>query len=62
MQKEANEREAALKKWAMKNMRDNYDDFERLMGAKLNEIKALIAVAGGGAAGTGASGAGDPKF
>ena len=60
MQKEANEREAALKKWAMKNMRDNYEDFERLMGAKLNEIKALISVAGGGAAG--ASGAGDPKF
>ena len=46
----------------MKNMRDNYDDFERLMGAKLNEIKALIAVAGGGAAGAGAGGAGDPKF
>ena len=43
-------------------MRDNYDDFERLMGAKLNEIKALIAVAGGGAAGAGAGGAGDPKF
>ena len=43
----------------MKNMRDNYEDFERLMGAKLNEIKALMAV-NGGASGGGASG-NDPK-
>ena len=44
----------------MKNMRDNYDDFERLMGAKLNEIKAMIAVGGGTAAG--AAGSSDPKI
>ena len=43
----------------MKNMRDNYDDFERLMGAKLNEIKALIAVSGGSGGGGGAGS--DPK-
>ena len=44
-------------------MRDNYEDFERLMGAKLNEIKALISAAGGGsAAAIGSSGAGDAKF
>jgi len=43
----------------MKNMRDNYDDFERLMGAKLNEIKALMAV--GGASGAVGAG-GDPKI
>jgi hypothetical protein len=40
LQKEANERENALKKWAVQRMRDNYDDFERLLGAKLGEIKA----------------------
>ena len=42
----------------MKNMRDNYDDFERLMGAKLNEIKAQMAVGGSGPV---ASGSADPK-
>ena len=62
IQNQANEREAALKKWTMKNIRDNYDDFERLMGAKMNEVKALIAVGGGGSGAVGASAAGgDPK-
>ena len=44
----------------MKNIRDNYDDFERLMGAKMNEIKALIAVGSGSGGGAPAAGS-DPK-
>lgn len=40
LQKEAVEREAAIKKWAVQRIRDNYDDFERLMTAKLGEIQA----------------------
>lgn len=54
------ERENALKKWAMKHIRDNYDDFERLMGAKLNEVKTLISV-GGGASGSVAPSVTDSK-
>ena len=45
----------------MKNMRDNYNDFERLMGAKLNEIKALISAVGGSGGASGAAGS-DPKM
>ena len=40
-------------------MRDNYEDFERLMGAKLNEIRAQMAVSGSGPA---VSGSGDSKM
>lgn len=37
------EKEQALKEWAMAQMKANYDDFERLLTAKNNELKALIA-------------------
>ena len=45
----------------MKNIRDNYDDFERLMGAKMNEVKALIAVGSGSGGGGPAAAGSDPK-
>ncbi len=54
MQKEALEREQAIKKWAVTRITANYDDFERLLGAKLAEINARLAV--GGSAGAGNSG------
>ena len=36
------ELEGQLKKWASSRMRENYEDFERLLQAKNGEIKALI--------------------
>ncbi len=51
MQKEALEREQAIKKWAVTRITANYDDFERLLGAKLAEINARLAVSGSGEAG-----------
>jgi len=48
MQKEAVEREQAIKKWAVSRIKDNYDDFDRLLTAKLAEINAKLAVGGGG--------------
>ena len=40
-------------------MRDNYDDFERLLGAKIDQINAQIAVGGGAGAGVAAASGGD---
>ena len=51
MQKEALEREQAIKKWAVTRITANYEDFERLLGAKLAEINARLAVGGNGGAG-----------
>ena len=31
-----------MKKWASARMRENYEDFERLLTAKNSEVKALI--------------------
>ena len=36
------ELEGALKKWATSRMRENYEDFERLLTAKNAEVRALI--------------------
>ena len=42
------EREQATKKWTVSRIKDNYDDFDRLLTAKLAEINARLAVGGGG--------------
>ena len=42
LQKDAVEREQAIKKWSLQHMKDNYADFERLLGAKLAEILARV--------------------
>jgi len=38
LQKDAIEREQIIKKWATNTIKQNYEDFERLLNAKVNEI------------------------
>ena len=57
LEKEAAEKEAKIKKWATNTIRQNYEDYERLLNAKLNEVKAQLASSGGdGSAGLAVAG------
>lgn len=47
------ERESSLKSWATTRITESYDDYSRLLDAKMNELKALIASSGGRGSKTG---------